>query len=601
MATTIKSTELDFDQIKNSLKLFLAQTDEFGDYNFEASGMSNILDVLAYNTHYNSLLANFALNESFLSTAQLRSSLVSLAGGLGYTVRSRTASCGIITFYVTNPLIPASMTLPAGFRFSSTINNKTYTFKTRQTLIATNNGSNQYYFQLGENQNFAIYEGKQTRKVFIAGPAGENVSFVIPTESLDLNTVKVNVYADTSTTFYDVYTNLNDTVNIDKNSRIFVVKEAPNGQFELSFGNGARLGKFPSTGNKIEVIYDEVAGPLANGGRTFTPLDTVQDGNGEALTANVTTIVGSMAGQNKESIESIRKNAPYLYATQNRMVTAQDYASLVLRKYSNLITDIKSWGGEDNLPPRYGSVYLSIVFNTLDTEIQSAAKSGIQALAKNLSVASFDVQFTDPTTTYLEVQTTFQWNPNLTTESQTAIETLVNTTVENYFNEQLGGFDKSFRRSNLLTVIDDAEPSILSSRADVKMQYRFIPVAGTVNYTIDFPAGIADPDNTTFIVRSDNFYIGQKVCYIRNRLNTKIIEVIDISTGSPLIDNIGEYNATTGQITLSNFTGVLIAGTPYIKITAIPANQATINASRSDVLAFDNFASSTNAIITDTV
>ena len=601
MATTIKSTELDFDQIKNSLKLFLAQTDEFGDYNFEASGMSNILDVLAYNTHYNSLLANFALNESFLSTAQLRSSLVSLAGGLGYTVRSKTASCGIITFYVTNPLIPASMTLPAGFRFSSTINNKTYTFKTRQTLIATNNGSNQYYFQLGENQNFAIYEGKQTRKVFIAGPAGENVSYVIPTESLDLNTVKVNVYADTSTTFYDVYTNLNDTVNIDKNSRIFVVKEAPNGQFELSFGNGARLGKFPLTGNKIEIIYDEVAGPSANGGRTFTPLDTVQDGNGEALTANVTTIVGSLAGQNKESIESIRKNAPYLYATQNRMVTAQDYASLVLRKYSNLITDIKSWGGEDNLPPRYGSVYLSIVFNTLDTEIQSAAKSGIQALAKNLSVASFNVQFTDPTTTYLEVQTTFQWNPNLTTESQTAIETLVNTTVENYFNEQLGGFDKSFRRSNLLTVIDDAEPSILSSRADVKMQYRFIPVAGTVNYTIDFPAGIADPDNTTFIVRSDNFYIGQKVCYIRNRLNTKIIEVIDISTGSPLIDNIGEYNGTTGQITLSNFTGVLIAGTPYIKITAIPANQATINASRSDVLAFDNFASSTNAIITDTV
>lgn len=601
MATTIKSTELDFDQIKNSLKLFLAQTDEFGDYNFEASGMSNILDVLAYNTHYNSLLANFALNESFLSTAQLRSSLVSLAGGLGYTVRSKTASCGIITFYVTNPLIPASMTLPAGFRFSSTINNKTYIFKTRQTLIATNNGSNQYYFQLGENQNFAIYEGKQTRKVFIAGPAGENVSYVIPTESLDLNTVKVNVYADTSTTFYDVYTNLNDTVNIDKNSRIFVVKEAPNGQFELSFGNGARLGKFPLTGNKIEIIYDEVAGPSANGGRTFTPLDTVQDGNGEALTANVTTIVGSMAGQNKESIESIRKNAPYLYATQNRMVTAQDYASLVLRKYSNLITDIKSWGGEDNLPPRYGSVYLSIVFNTLDTEIQSAAKSGIQALAKNLSVASFNVQFTDPTTTYLEVQTTFQWNPNLTTESQTAIETLVNTTVENYFNEQLGGFDKSFRRSNLLTVIDDAEPSILSSRADVKMQYRFIPVAGTVNYTIDFPAGIADPDNTTFIVRSDNFYIGQKVCYIRNRLNTKIIEVIDISTGSPLIDNIGEYNGTTGQITLSNFTGVLIAGTPYIKITAIPANQATINASRSDVLAFDNFASSTNAIITDTV
>ena len=131
------------------------------------------------------------------------------------------------------------MVLPSGFKFSSTINNKSYTFKTRETLIATNNGSNQYYFQLGENQNIAIYEGIEQRKLFVAGPAGENESYIIPTQNLDLQTVQVRVYADPSTTFYDVYTEISDVVSIGQDSRIFVVKETPNGQYELTFGNGA--------------------------------------------------------------------------------------------------------------------------------------------------------------------------------------------------------------------------------------------------------------------------------------------------------------------------------------------------------------------------
>ena len=154
-----------------------------------------------------------------------------------------------------------------------------------------------------------------------------------------------------------------------------------------------RLGKFPSAGNKIEVIYDAVAGPNANGGRTFIPVDTVTDGEGNNLTLNVVTVTGSMAGQEKEPISSIRKNAPYLYATQNRMVTASDYSSLVLRKFSNVISDIKSWGGEDNVPPQYGTVFLSIVFNTENADIIEQTKKDIISLAKNLSVASFSISF----------------------------------------------------------------------------------------------------------------------------------------------------------------------------------------------------------------
>ena len=446
MATTIKSSELDFDTIKNSLKTYLEETNEFSDYNFEASGLSSLLDVLAYNTHYNSLLANFALNESFLSTAQLRSSLVSLAGSLGYTVRGNNASCATLRMYVVDPLIPSSITLPVGFKFSTTVNNKSYIFKTRTQLIARNNGANQYYFQLGENQNFAIFEGVEKVKTFIAGNVNENEGYVIPTDNMDLNTVKVRVYADTATSAYDAYTNINDATTLNKESRIFVIKEAPNGQYELTFGNGARLGKFPQPGNKIEVIYDQVAGAAANGARTFTAIDSILDATGDTLTPVITTIDGSRAGSGKESLESIRKNAPYLYSAQNRMVTAQDYASLVQRKFSNVIEDIKAWGGEDNVPAVYGRVYLSIIYNTEQQEVIDSTETAIAQLVRDLAVASFEVRIEPPATTYIEIDAKFQWNRNLTTLGQTAIETKVANTIESYFTDNLGGFDESFRR-----------------------------------------------------------------------------------------------------------------------------------------------------------
>ena len=240
MATTIKSTDLDFNNIKNNLKLFLAQKPEFADYNFEASGLSNLLDVLAYNTHYNALLANFALNESFLSTAQLRSSLVGLAGSLGYTVGSRRASYAVVNLYVTNPTAPSSMTMPAGFQFNTVINNKSYVFQTRETLIAYNDGANNYNFFVNNNLNIPIYEGLAKSKIFLAGPVSENDTYVIPVQNIDLDTVVVRVYDSPSATTYDLYTNINNATTIDSSSRIYVIKESPNGYYEVTFGNGVR-------------------------------------------------------------------------------------------------------------------------------------------------------------------------------------------------------------------------------------------------------------------------------------------------------------------------------------------------------------------------
>jgi hypothetical protein len=595
MATTIKSTALDFNNIKNNLKLFLSQQPEFSDYNFEASGLSNLLDVLAYNTHYNALLANFALNESFLSTAQLRSSLVGLSGSLGYTVRSRKASFGVVNLYVTNPDAPSSMTMPAGFKFSTTVNNKSYIFQTRDTLIAYNDGSNNYNFFVNDNLNIPIYEGIQKIKTFIAGVASENDTYVIPVKNLDLDTILVRVYDTVSTTDYDIYTNINSASSINSTSKIYVIKETPNGFYELTFGNGVRLGSYPQPGNKIEVYYYTVSGPEANGARTFNPSSTL---NG--LTVNVTTKAISVGGAYKESNESIRKNAPYVYAAQNRMVTAEDYAALTLRNFSNVIDDIKAWGGEENLPPKYGSVYLSIVFNTTNTTIQNATKNSIRNLAKDLSVASFNIEFADPIETYLELETVFQFNPNLTSSSQTAIESLVRSTMQNYFTANLSGFDQSFRRSNMLTLVDASDDSVLSSKADVKMQNRFVPTSGITAYSITYPAAISAPLDSQTIIRSGVFYYSGKVCYLQNKTNSTILEIIDSANGKVLLDNIGYYDATNGIITLSNFTGTIITGS-YIKITAIPANQAVINPLRNNILLYDATASTARAVITDTI
>jgi len=598
MATTIKSTELDFDGIKNNLKLFLAQKEEFADYNFEASGVSNLLDVLAYNTHYNALLANFALNESFISTAQLRSSLVGLASSLGYAVSSRNASFAVLRMYLdysSDVSRPASISMPKGFQFTTTVDNKSFTFKTRDVLTGTDDGNGLYYFQVNANTNVAIYEGTERTKNFIAGPVAENDSYVIPESRLDLDTVEVRVYNDTSTSSYDVYTNLNTTTNISSISKIFVIKETPNGSYEITFSNGTTLGLSPQSGNRIEVVYDITAGPEANGARTFTPDSGI---NGKEVQITTTTI--SSGGSLKEDLESIRKNAPYQYAAQNRAVTAEDYSSLILREYGNIVTDVKTWGGEDNVPPQYGTVFTSLVFSSEDATLKQTTKDGIRSLLKDLAVVTFSLEFVDPIETFIEVQTFFQYNQNLTALNQSSVQNNVKTTMQTHFDANLGDFDQSFRRSNLLTEIDDTDPSVLSSRAEIKMQNRFKPVTGQTNYKVYYPTSIAAPDDTQHIVISKNFRYQGETCYLRNRLSSNVLELFSYTAGKLALDNVGTYDAATGILNLENFIISLTSG-DHVKIVATPANQATITPLRNNILRYDAASSFANAILTDSL
>jgi hypothetical protein len=663
MATTIRSTALDFNNIKDNLKTFLANKQEFADYNFEASGLSNILDVLAHNTHINGLIANFALNESYLGTAQLRSSVVSLAEGIGYIPDTDTSSQAKvrITMSTTTEGRDTTVELLPYTKFTTTVDDVSYTFMTKESYFATEDAGF-YEFKTADGSNqIPIFEGTLKKKTFLVGEYEDNPVYVIPDTSIDADTITVKVYTSATSTDFVTYQNILNATSISAQSTVYILREAPNGYFELSFGDGATFGIAPEAGNRIEVEYISTKGAVANGATTFTPQNDFT-GGGFTAELNVTTKVNSIGGDTKETVESIRKNAPFQYATQNRMVTKEDYSSLILRNYSTLIKDIVSWGGEDDLNPEFGAVNVSIAFedDVSDTTITNT-KQSVSDLSEQLSIVSFNLRFVDPIQTFIELDVFFQFNPKLTDLTLNAVTTNVNTIVSNYFTENTGKFKQAFRRSNLLTLIDESNSAILSSRANVRMQQRFIPSAPNlvtvikgllidpdntsddtinllVNYCVAkryntaatymvnnslsnsnftvivntlsgtsvnssqklrFPVSIAIPDDNEYTITSNEFTLNSTTCVLRNKLETNIIQAVSSSGSTVVVDNIGNYDAAAGTITLNYFNPTDISGgETEIKISAVPSNPSAITPERNEFLNYDQDRSNIQAVTT---
>jgi hypothetical protein len=593
MATTIQSTSLDFDAIKNNLKTYLAQQEEFADYNFEASGLSNILDVLAYNTHYNGLTANFALNESFLGTAQLRSSLVSLSEGIGYIPDSMTSSQAIINLTLNLSGVsgaPTTIQLPAGYKFNATVDEQEFVFQTQEDLTADDNGDGLYIFKdASSNKNIKIYEGIERVKTFIVSRAEDNEVYIVPDKTMDTGTAIVRVYENPTSSVFLPYINIINANNINENSTLYFLKETPNGLFELSFGNGTTLGKAPKTGSKVTVTYLAVSGRASNTAKVFEPQAEINIG-GQNYDVSVSTVGNAIAGSPKESMESIRQFAPFQYATQNRMVTAVDYSALVLRNFSTLIKDMKSFGGEEALEPEFGTVFLSILFNAEVTPggvVEQNTKDAIQDLVKQLAVASFIVKFTDPVKTFIETRTFFQFNPSLTTLSRNTILNKVKTAITQYFTDNTGKFGQSYRRSNLLTIVDNVSPAILSSRSQTFVQRRFTPQPTVLqDHTLRFAVPLKSPDDVDYIITSSQFLFKNKTCVLRNKLNTNKLEIYNGEDNEVIVDNVGSYSGDVVSIVglqVDNFVGA----NNFIKVSAVPANESSLTPFREDIVEQD--------------
>ena len=596
MATTIQSTDLDFDTIKTRLKDYFKRQSEFNDYDFEAAGLSNILDVLAYNTHFNGLITNFALNESFLNTAQLRSSIISHAEALGYVPRSYASALAklTLTISISSTNRPTLITLPRNTQFTTSLDSVSYTFQTREVYTAAPDANGLYTFKTSEGSSeIPVYEGTEKTKTFFVGETSDEQIYVIPDLTMDTTTIRVRVFDTSVSATFDTYTNISKATRITATSTHYQIKEVPNGYYEIIFGDGLSTGKAPVAGNKIVIDYLSTKGPEANGASIFSTTAQVEGVN----LVNVTSSAAA-GGSFREGIESIRQNAPIYFTSQRRMVTAEDYTAQILTNYGSYIDDVASWGGADNDPPVYGRVYVSLKFKSdVDAATQLDVKSRIiTELTNNFAIASIDTEFVDPQTTYLEILTTFNFDPDLTSRTSGATQNLLQETINTYFSNNLQKFAGVFRRSNLLTLLDDVDESVLNTRMEIKVQQRFTPTIGVArNYQINYPVSLAGVSSTERIVTSSRFTFNSKTCSIRSRFNSTTLEIVNTADGIE-VDNIGAYNPSSGRIDLIGFNPTAVEG-DVIKISSKPANQSTIRPLRATVLDIDTVASKATAVL----
>ena len=594
MATNITSTALDFDTIKNSLKTYFAQQPEFSDYNFETSGLSNILDVLAYNTHFNGLTANFATNEAFLNTAQLRSSVVSHAEALGYRPRSRTPSSSSLTLYVNLSGVanrPSSITLNSGWEFNASNESETFKFITDKNYSAVDDGNGLYSFtDVNGNSNIKVFQGEFKTKTFIVDDTAENQIYVIPDESLDTGKVTVNVYDTPTSTKFTSYYFLDTALTVDSTTAFFDIKEAPNGYYEINFGDGKSFGKSPAIGSKVVVRYFSSRGTDANGCSGFKSANSyvLNDVN---YPVNIQTQKSSTEGYEKETIESIRKLAPLQFASQKRLVTSADYRAMILANFP-VVKDVAVWGGEDNVPIDYGKVYISLQYQDGTSEsVKTETQNNIETNFTNqLSVMSISNKYVTPEETYLEITGNFNYDPSLTNDTGSAIQTSITNFLQEYFTNTLNSFNSSFSRSEVLTEVSDLNRAILSAKMNLKVQQRLnVTVGSPKNYNIYFPVVLIPAEAQDYSIESSMFTYGDDAvrCTVKNKLNSNILQVVS-TTGTVIVEDIGSYNYQKGSVNLNGFAPVSIStGTPYITFSSTPLDQSMISPLRNYVLRLD--------------
>ena len=593
---TVNTSDLDFINIKSKLKTYFKNTSEFGDYDFEASGLSSILDVLAYNTHINALIANMAINESFLSTSQLRSSVVGHAESLGYFPRSKSSSIAVLNVTVSDPGgIVEQETLLSRSPFITAIDETAFSFYTNESYTATRNENDEFVFS-----NIKVYEGEERTKTFFADDSIDTV-FVIPDENIDTSTMVVNVFENSNADVSVRYKNILDVAAIDENSRVYMLRESPNGDYEMYFGDGELLGMRPKTGNVIEVSYISTSQKDSNGAVQFrTDLFGGQD-------VTVTTVMPSAGAREKESLQEIKVNAPRAFATQQRLVTADDYTSMIQSNYGQYIKDAIAWGGNDNLPPRFGSVFVALNFHpgysdTVKEEVKTLIRENLTDFR---SIMSIETEFVDPEIVYLRLTTSFNLDSTLSTLNSEQYKQEISDLISTYFLTEMDTFGSIFRRSNLLSRIDDYSPAILNSKMSVVAQRQlnirsyfdevdeYHQTAGTTapdfierDITVNFPFLLATPDKDDHVIITSPFRYFNQNAIIKNELGSYKLQVFDMS-GNVLVSNVGDYQPANGEV---NFRAWRMERdtVDIIKVTATPANQSTITPLRNYLFELDD-------------
>ena len=574
---SLRVADLDFNSIRNNLKTYLNSQSEFTDYNFEGSGLSVLLDILAYNTYYNSFYLNMVANEAFLDTAQIRQNILSQAKLINYIPASRHGSEAQVSIRVT-PTTSENQTtdyivLDKYTRLlGADIEGTSYPFVTINSNTA-HKASGSFYFP-----NVWIKQGEVITQQFLMGANNTTGKFEIASANVDTSTLTITVQESSSNTYTEEYQLSDDITLVTSNSRIYFIEENENLNYTLQFGDGV-LGYRPKVGNIVIATYIDTQGGEANEVSKFNVIDPV----GGLYTSNVrvATVSSSSLGTDKESIDRIKLRAPQFYTAQNRCVTVRDYETILMKDYQN-IEAVSIWGGEENDPPVYGKVYMSIKTKGYYT-LTAIEKENIKTnLIKNKNVVTVTPVIVDPDYIFVSVRGSVYYNPALTSKTSNQILDNIKQAVYQYANDELNTYRSTFKKFKLQGYVEASDPSITGTDLTIYLQSRkLIDTTQSKKYYYYFNTPI---EKGTF---TNKLFSYPQITVLDSSLTSRNVfyeEVPDSFTGVDSIEvtNSGR-NYTSANVTITgDGTGAIASPTVVNgKIVSIEIVNKGINYSRA--------------------
>ena len=604
----LEVTEFDFDEVKENLKIFLRAQDEFTDYDFEGSGMNILLDVLAYNTHYLWLNANMLANEMFLDSASLRSSIVSHSKTLGYVPTSPRAAKAIIDVNLnTNQ---TSITMPAGTVFNSTVDDVSYQFTTITDVTKSNTGGRIPFL------NTDVYEGTYISTRYTVNSSNIDQRFLLTDNRADTSTLTVKVQTSSSDSTTTTYTEATDITQVSATSNVYFLQEVESGLFEVYFGDGI-IGTELSDDNIIILTYVVSNKRKGNGAALFTNNAAI----GGVTDVSVATVGAASAGSERESLQSIKYNAPLSYASQGRCVTAEDYKVYTKRYFPNT-QSVSVFGGESGSydsslgavsTPEYGKVFISIK-STTGNNLTPTEKTTLIGNLAPFTVASITPVIVDPQTTRLILNVSFKFDSSKTTETESSLAAKVISDLRSYNASTLTKFDSAFRHSKITGIIDDADSAISSNITNVTLSHNLSPTLNAAtNYTIQLNNKFYNPHSghasdgggilasTGFKVSGNTtnvqFFDDDGAGNIRRYYVVSGVRQYQDNTAGTITYSTGEIKINSINITsIENVDG---AASTIIRLTVIP-DSLDIIAVRNQILEIDFTNTTVNGTVDTT-
>jgi hypothetical protein len=590
----VNFTNLDFDQIKTTLRDYLKANSNFTDYDFEGSNLSTILDVLAYNTYITSYNANMVANEVFIDSATLRENVVALARNIGYVPRSKKSSRATISFFVDCSSIvptPVSLTLKKGpvASTSGTFGNQSFVFSILEDITVP------VFDSIATFNDILIYEGTLLTSNFTYTSRNPNQKYILPNSGIDTDLISVIVKNNQQSSVSVKY-NLQDSLfEINKESEIYFIQEIENERYELIFGDNV-FGKALEEGNYIEVAYITTNGDSANGVSQFSysgRLTYTRNSTEYTVTSGIsllTTGLIASGGENIESLESIKKYAPRIYSSQNRAVTANDYETLIPAKIYPETESISVFGGEELIPPQYGKVFISIKPRSGDF-LSNLVKENIKLKLKKYAVSGIVPEILDLKYLYIEIDSKVYYNTNLA-PSSSFVSSIVQSNATKYSEStELNKYGARFKYSKFLKIIDESHESVTSNITNIKIRRDLrVSLNSFAEYSIGFGNEFHINSMSGYNVKSTAFKVSgiSQDVYLSDIPNTNritgsifLFNVPNASSTTPTIlrRNVGSINYTSGIITLNP---IIITsakqkdGQPIIEISATPKSNDVI-------------------------